>query len=208
MFEEIAKGEGNLTHPCIAVCMFQFIRSGAAPPARILHDHASGDDSIDDIVRALENSTVRDLHVWQLDLSGTKPVPRRTTAPRAQLAPAGAFRFVTHDNVLQPNNVATAGCLRGAGGHVKPGTRAWDGLLEALRANLIDALFLNGMFFIRCLACTAAPGCTPLNGTQPTNLTDRVCAQASETARAAGGVACGVLGAACASAGIEHGVVV
>jgi hypothetical protein len=28
MFEEIAKGEGNLTL-CIAVCMFQFIRSGA-----------------------------------------------------------------------------------------------------------------------------------------------------------------------------------
>ncbi len=29
---------------------------------------------------------------------------------------------------------------------MKPGTRAWDGLLEALRANLVDALFLNGMF--------------------------------------------------------------
>ncbi len=56
------------------------------------------------------------------------------------------FRTITRRNVLQPNNVATAGCLRGAGGRVKPGTRAWDGLLEALRANLIDALFLNGTF--------------------------------------------------------------
>ncbi len=26
------------------------------------------------------------------------------------------------------------------------GTRAWDGLLEALRANLIAGLFLRGMF--------------------------------------------------------------
>jgi hypothetical protein len=29
---------------------------------------------------------------------------------------------------------------------VTVGTRAWDGLLEALRANLIDALFLKGTF--------------------------------------------------------------
>ena len=29
---------------------------------------------------------------------------------------------------------------------MKVGTRAWDGLLEALRANLIDALLLHGMF--------------------------------------------------------------
>ena len=100
MFEEIAKGEGNLTHTCIAVCMFQFIRSGAAPPARILHDHASGEDSIDDIVRALDNGTVRDLHVRELDLRGTNPFPRRTAAPRAQLEPAGAFRFATHHITL------------------------------------------------------------------------------------------------------------
>ena len=52
----------------------------AAPPAHILHDHASGEDSIDDIVRALENGTVRDVHVRQLDLSGTQ---RQTTAPCA-----------------------------------------------------------------------------------------------------------------------------
>ena len=71
----------------------------AAPPARILQDHASGEDSIDDIVRALENGTVRDLHVRELDLSGTKPFPRRTAAPRAQLAPSDAFRFATRDNV-------------------------------------------------------------------------------------------------------------
>ena len=43
---------------------------------------------MDDIVRALENGTVRDLHVRELDLSGTTPFPRRTAAPRAQLAPA------------------------------------------------------------------------------------------------------------------------
>ena len=65
------------------------------PPARILHGHASGEESIDDIVRALENGTVRDLRVRELDLRGTEPFPRRTAAPRAQLAPAGAFHFAT-----------------------------------------------------------------------------------------------------------------
>jgi hypothetical protein len=45
----------------------------AAPPAHILHDRASGEDSTDDIVRALENGTVRDLRVRELDLSGTMP---------------------------------------------------------------------------------------------------------------------------------------
>jgi hypothetical protein len=136
-----------------------------------LHDHASGEESIDDIVRALENGTVRDLHVRELDLRGTNPFPRRTAAHRAQLAPAGVFRFATQNDVLQPKNVATAGCLRGAGGRVKPGTRAWDGLLEALRANLVDALFLKGTFFIHCVACTAAaaPGCAPINAMQPAN---------------------------------------
>jgi hypothetical protein len=127
----------------------------AAPPARILHDHASGEESIDDIVRALENGTVRDLHVRELDLSGTQPFPRRAAAPRAQLAPAGAFRFATQHDVLRPNNVATAGCLLGAGRRVKVGTRAWDGLLEALRANLIDALFLTGM--LSCAVWLAQP---------------------------------------------------
>jgi hypothetical protein len=116
----------------------------AAPPARILHGRASGEESIDDIVRALENDTVRDLHVRELDLSGT--LPPEAAAPRAQLAPAGAFHFATHDSVLQPKSVATAGCLAGAGGRVKVGTRAWDGLLEALRASLIAALFLHSMF--------------------------------------------------------------
>ena len=59
--------------------------------------------------------------------------------------PARSVSQHTTQLLLQPKNVATAGCLRGAGGRVKPGTRAWDGLLEALRANLIAALFLNGM---------------------------------------------------------------
>jgi hypothetical protein len=67
------------------------------PPARILHDHASGEESIDDIVRALENGTVRDLQVRELDLSRTKPFRRGAAAPRAQLAPASAFHFATHD---------------------------------------------------------------------------------------------------------------
>ncbi len=101
-----------------------------------MHDHASGEDSIDDIVRALENGTLRDLHVQELDLSCTQ---RQISAPCA-------FHFATHDNVLQPNNAATAGCLAGACGRVKVGTRAWDGLLEALNENLISALFLRGMF--------------------------------------------------------------
>jgi hypothetical protein len=51
------------------------------PPARIWHDHASGEESIDDFVRALETGTVRDLHVRELDLSGTQ---RQTTAPCAR----------------------------------------------------------------------------------------------------------------------------
>ena len=69
------------------------------PPARILHDHASGEESIDDIVRALENGTVRDLHVRELDLSGTKPFPRRAVR-LAHSSPAGAFHFATHDRTL------------------------------------------------------------------------------------------------------------
>ncbi len=87
------------------------------------------------------------------------------------------------------------------------GTRAWDGLLEALRANLVDALFLNGMFFIHCVACTAAQGCAPINAMQPANLMDHVSSQESETARATGGEVGGVLRAVCASAGSEHSVV-
>ena len=90
---------------------------------------------------------------------------------------------------------------------MKPGTRAWDGLLEALRANLVDALFLNGMFFIHCVACTAAQGCAPINAMQPANLMDHVSSQESETARATGGEVGGVLRAVCASAGSKHGVV-
>ncbi len=66
-----------------------------APPARIWHDHASGEESIDDIVRALENGTVRDLHVRELDLSGTKPF-REGLLCLAHSLPAGALHFATH----------------------------------------------------------------------------------------------------------------
>ena len=69
-------------------------------PASCMAAHASGEESIDDIVRALENGTVRDLHVRELDLRGTKPFPDGAAAPRAQLAPAVAFHFVTHDTTL------------------------------------------------------------------------------------------------------------
>ncbi len=105
---------------------------------------------------------MRDLHVRELDLSGTKPFldgvscASRTAHARRRVP----FRNTPH-NVLQPNNVATADCLRGAGLRVKPGTRAWDGLLEALSANLIAALFLRGMYVLTCcFACTAPPRCT------------------------------------------------
>jgi hypothetical protein len=66
------------------------------PPARILHGHASGEESIDDIVRALENGTVRDLHVRELDLSGTKPFREGLL----RIAPAGAFHFATDNTTF------------------------------------------------------------------------------------------------------------
>ncbi len=164
----------------------------AAPPAHILHDPASGEESIDDIVRALENGTVRDLHVRELDLSGTNPFPRRTTAPLLRLAhssrPPAPSIFSQHTTKrVQPKNAATAGCLRGAGGRVKVGTRAWDGLLEALRANLIDALFVNGMF---SYAVWLAQPFQDVHYRRDASArrADPVCAHAPGEARADGGV--------------------
>ena len=103
--------------------------------------------------------------------------------------------------------MATAGCLRGAGGRVKPGTRAWDGLLEALRANLIAALFLNGMFSYAVWLAQplqdvhrSTPVANPFNGS---------CLHASVRNGASGWWSwlVVVVGAACVSAGSEHGVV-
>jgi hypothetical protein len=87
---------------------------------------------------------------WYQALPPTGCCASRTARARRRVP----FRDIRR-NELQPNSVATAGCLRGAGGRVTVGTRAWDGLLEALRANLIVALFLNGMF--SCVLWKAQP---------------------------------------------------
>jgi hypothetical protein len=50
------------------------------------------------------------------------------------------------------------------------GTRAWDGLLEALRANLISALLLRGMFSCAVSLAQPLPGCAPINAMQQTRL--------------------------------------
>ncbi len=91
---------------------------------------------------------------------------------------------------------------------MKVGTLAWDGLLEALRENLIDALFLRGMFSYAVWLARPLSGCAPINATQPANLTHRVSAQSERNGPS--DLCCGWWlwsGAACASAGTEHGVV-
>ena len=52
---------------------------------------------------------------------------------------------------------------------MKPGTRAWDGLLEALRANLIDALFLKGMFSYAVSGLQSRSRMRIINVMQPAN---------------------------------------
>ena len=74
----------------------------AAPPARILYDHASGEESMNDIVRALKNGTVRDLHVRELDLSGTKPF-REGLLRLAHSSRPPARSISHHTQVVQPN---------------------------------------------------------------------------------------------------------
>jgi hypothetical protein len=151
----------------------------AAPPARIWHDHASGEESIDDIIRALETGTVRDLHVRELDLSGTEPFPRGAAAPRAQLAPAGAFHFATHHTTVWLSRRRRWAC---EAGNARVGWSAGGFACEPhLRA--VPARYV----LMRCFACTAAPGCAPINAMQPARLTSHVCAHVSGEARAAGG---------------------
>ncbi len=149
------------------------------PPARILHDRASGEESIDDIVHALENGTVRDLHVRELDLSGTQ---RQTTAPCAR-------RRVPFRNARQ--RVATEECgdrwlsrrrRRRRACEAGNACVGWSagGFAREPHRRAVTARYV----LMRCFACTAA---LRMCATQPADLTSHVCAHVSGEARAAGG---------------------
>ena len=88
---------------------------------------------------------------------------------------------------------------------MKPGTRAWDGLLEALCANLIAALFLNGMF--SCAVWKARPLKDVHDQRDAASQCNGSCLRASEPSERLVLWLVVVVGVACASADSEHGVV-